>query len=142
MRKQFKMSLALLVLLLGSANSVIAAQVEEIPGAGAMALDLVVARPVGLVVFGLSSVTYLATLPFSLLGGNAGDAGKALVVKPAQSVLFCAWDAVHRVEKSKSPGRGLSNLAVCECLRDGGMYKSLYITSIGCDLANERRGDV
>ncbi len=98
MRKQFKMSLALLVLLLGSANSVIAAQVEEIPSAGAMALDLVVARPVGLVVFGLGSVTYLATLPFSLLGGNAGDAGKALVVKPAQSVFV-------RCLGCRTPGR-------------------------------------
>ena len=98
MRKQFKMSLALLVLLLGSANSVIAAQVEEIPGAGAMALDLVVARPVGLVVFGLGSVTYLATLPFSLLGGNAGDAGKALVLKPAQSVFV-------RCLGCRTPGR-------------------------------------
>ena len=87
MRKQLKMSLALLVLLLGSANSVLAVQVEEVPGAGAMTLDLVVAKPIGLVVFGLGSLTYLATLPFSLLGGNAGDAGKALVEKPAQSVF-------------------------------------------------------
>ena len=84
MRKQLKMSLALLVLLLGSANSVLAVQVEEVPGAGAMTLDLVVARPIGLVVFGLGSLTYLATLPFLLPGGNAG---KALVEKPAQSVF-------------------------------------------------------
>jgi len=52
-RKQLKTSLALLVLLLGTANSVLAVQVEKVPGAGAMTLDLVVARPIGLVVFGL-----------------------------------------------------------------------------------------
>ena len=103
MRKQFKMSLALLVVLLGSANSVIAAQVEEVPGAGAMAIDLVVARPIGLVMFGVGSVTYLATLPFSLLGGNAGDAGKALVVGPAQSVFVRCLGCSSPGRKGKAP---------------------------------------
>lgn len=103
MRTQFKMSLALLVLLFGSTNSAIAAQVEEDPGAGAMALDLVVARPVGLVVFGLGSVTYLATLPFSLLGGNAGDAGKALVVGPAESVFVRCLGCSSPERKGKAP---------------------------------------
>ena len=56
--------------------------------------------------------------------------------------LFGAWDAVSRVEKPKSTGRGLSNLTICERSRDGGMDKSLYITPISGDLANESRRDV
>jgi hypothetical protein len=30
---------------------------------------------------------YVATLPFSLLGGNAGEAGKVLVVGPAEATF-------------------------------------------------------
>jgi hypothetical protein len=32
----------------------------------------------------IGTVTYIVTLPFSLLGGNAGEAGKAMVVEPAK----------------------------------------------------------
>lgn len=103
MRKQFRVSIALLVLLFGSAHSVLAAPVEEAPGAGAMTLDLVVARPVGLVMFGIGSVTYLATLPFSLLGGNAGDAGKALVVGPAEAVFVRCLGCRSPGRKAKGP---------------------------------------
>ena len=103
MRKHLRISIALLALLFGSANSVLAAPVDESPGAGAMTLDLVVARPIGLVMFGLGSVTYVATLPFSLLGGNAGDAGKALVVGPAEAVFVRCLGCRAPGRKSKNP---------------------------------------
>ena len=73
-------------------------QVEENPDGIIMMGDLLVARPIGLVLLGLGTATYVATLPFSLLGGNAEDAGKALVLKPAQEVLL-------RCLGCRTPGR-------------------------------------
>ncbi len=62
-------------------------QVDEDPSALAMASDLVVARPVLLAVTAVGVVTYLVSLPFSLLGGNAKQAGQTLVVGPAQATF-------------------------------------------------------
>lgn len=64
-----------------------AKSVDEKPGAIAMMGDLLIARPLGLVVFAAGTVTFVATLPFSLLGGNAIEAGKVLVAKPAEEVF-------------------------------------------------------
>ncbi len=65
----------------------LAERVEENPGSGRMMADLLVARPFGLVLFGLGAATYVATLPFSLLGGNADDVGRKLVVEPGKEVF-------------------------------------------------------
>lgn len=89
---------AFLSMLLVSPMMVQADQVEENPDGIVMMGDLLVARPLGLVLLGLGTVTYVATLPFSLLGGNAGDAGRALVLKPAEEVLF-------RCLGCRTPGR-------------------------------------
>ena len=48
-----------------------------------MAVDVIFIRPLGLVGTAVGSVVYVASLPFTLLGGNAGEAGKKLVVEPA-----------------------------------------------------------
>ena len=48
-----------------------------------MLVDIVFIRPFGIVGTALGSVAYVASLPFTLLGGNAGEAGKKLVVDPA-----------------------------------------------------------
>ncbi|MDZ7686716.1 MAG: hypothetical protein U5O39_18530 [Gammaproteobacteria bacterium] len=64
-----------------------AERVEEEPSAAEMAGDLLVARPIGLGIFALGSATYLVTLPFSLLGGNSGDAAEALVIEPGKEVF-------------------------------------------------------
>ena len=79
----------------------LAAQVEEKPTAFDMAADLVIARPLGVVLFGLGSVTYVATLPFSLLGGNAGEAGKVLVVKPARETFVRCLGCTRLGRKEK-----------------------------------------
>ena len=60
---------------------------DEKPSAGAMALDAVVARPLLLVTTIIGTGLYVVSLPFSLLGGNAGEAGKALVVGPAKNTF-------------------------------------------------------
>ncbi|HIG42184.1 MAG: hypothetical protein ABGY96_21040 [bacterium] len=78
----------LLVTLLGVFSATAqAGRVEENPGGFVMAGDLLVARPIGLVVFALGSVAFVVSLPFSALGGNIGDAGKTLVVAPAREVF-------------------------------------------------------
>lgn len=61
--------------------------VEETPSGLKMAGDLLIARPIGITIFALGSVTYVATLPFSLAGGNAGEAGKTLVLEPAREAF-------------------------------------------------------
>lgn len=60
--------------------------VEE-PSALAMVGDLVIARPLGVVFTAIGAVTYVATLPFSLAGGNAKEAGKVLVAGPAMATF-------------------------------------------------------
>jgi len=93
----------LLAVAVGLPNLAMAAQVEEKPGGFTMAADLLVARPLGLVLTALGTTTYVATLPFSLLGGNAGDAGKALVIRPAREtfVRCLGCRRIGRKEKIK-----------------------------------------
>lgn len=61
--------------------------VEEEPSALAMAGDLVVARPLLLAATIVGSAFYVVSLPFSLAGGNAREAGETLVVGPAKSTF-------------------------------------------------------
>ena len=53
------------------------------PSGGMMIFDLVIIRPIGIVATAVGSVFYVISLPFSLLGGNSGEAGKALMKDPA-----------------------------------------------------------
>lgn len=58
-------------------------ELDKISGAE-MAGDLVLVRPMMLVATLAGTAVFVASLPFSLLGGNVGDAGKTLVVEPAK----------------------------------------------------------
>ena len=61
--------------------------IDESPSALAMAGDAVFVRPVLLATTIVGSAVYLISLPFSLLGGNAGEAGETLVVGPAKATF-------------------------------------------------------
>ena len=61
--------------------------VEEDPSAVAMGADLIIARPLLLGVTAVGAVLYVVSLPFSLAGGNALEAGRALVVEPAEATF-------------------------------------------------------
>ncbi len=50
----------------------------------AMVFDLLFARPIGLVGTALGSAVFVVSLPFTLLGGNVGEAGKVLVIDPVK----------------------------------------------------------
>ena len=58
--------------------------VDERPGFGAMLVDGVLVRPLGLGGLVLGAATWVVTLPFSALGGNVGEATQRLIVEPAQ----------------------------------------------------------
>lgn len=71
-----------------SAQESMEEQINNRPSAAAMVLDAVVARPMLLALTASGTLLYVATLPFSALGGNAGEAGRALVVGPAKSTFL------------------------------------------------------
>ena len=51
---------------------------------GAVAADLLIARPLGLVATVLGIGTCVVTLPFTLLSGSTGVAAQKLIVEPAE----------------------------------------------------------
>ncbi|WP_417568270.1 hypothetical protein [Marinobacter sp.] len=61
--------------------------VDEQPSALAMTGDAIFARPVLLATTIVGSAVYLVSLPFSLLGGNADEAGEVLVMGPARATF-------------------------------------------------------
>ena len=58
--------------------------IDEGISAEAMVADFVFVRPLGIVAVAVGSVFFIASLPFSLLGGNSKDAAKKLVIEPAK----------------------------------------------------------
>jgi hypothetical protein len=70
-----------------SATTSYAGGVDERPDAGHMIGDTLT-RPFLLVATVAGTVLYIGTLPFSLLGGNAGEAGQKLVVEPFKMTFF------------------------------------------------------
>ena len=60
---------------------------EESPSALAMTGDLLIARPLLLAVTAVGTAAYIVSLPFSLAGGNAMQAGETLVVGPAKATF-------------------------------------------------------
>lgn len=61
--------------------------VDESPSALAMTGDAILVRPALLATTIVGSAVYLVSLPFSLLGGNAAEAGEVLVVGPAKATF-------------------------------------------------------
>jgi hypothetical protein len=66
----------------GHANTV-----EETPSALAMTGDALLVRPALLATTVVGTAVYIVSLPFSLLGGNAAEAGETLVVGPAKATF-------------------------------------------------------
>ena len=51
---------------------------------GAMAADLVFARPVGLAAMVAGAAVFVLSIPFSAMGGNTGQAWQKLVIDPTE----------------------------------------------------------
>jgi len=60
---------------------------DDSPGVGVMVADAVVVRPLYFLLSQAGAVVYTATLPFTLLGGNADEAAEKMVVTPLQSAF-------------------------------------------------------
>ncbi|MEN8204659.1 MAG: hypothetical protein ABFS24_01490 [Pseudomonadota bacterium] len=69
--------------ILFSPNAMAAGYNSTAPSGGAMLADTVLVRPLMLTGTVVGLATFIVTSPFSLLGGNIGEAGKKLVVEPA-----------------------------------------------------------
>ncbi len=61
---------------------------EDEPTAMAMAGDLLIARPGGLVLTVVGAAAFVVSLPFSAAGGNVGKAADQLVVGPAKTTFL------------------------------------------------------
>ncbi|MBB3169896.1 hypothetical protein [Simiduia aestuariiviva] len=59
----------------------------ESPSASAMALDLVLVRPVMLGITVLGTAAFVVSLPFSAAGGNVKESAKTLVVGPGEATF-------------------------------------------------------
>jgi hypothetical protein len=62
--------------------------IDESPNEFAMVGDLIVARPVGLVMTVAGAVVWVVSLPFTLLAGHAAEAGDTLVIGPAKTTFW------------------------------------------------------
>jgi hypothetical protein len=65
-----------------------AAEIKETPSAAAMVFDGLIVRPITLVATIIGGALWLVTLPFSVLGGNAGEAADTLVLEPAAATFL------------------------------------------------------
>lgn len=74
-------------LLLGLAAAPAHAAPEDEPSAMAMTADLLIARPVGIVMTAVGTAAFVASLPFSAAGGNVEQAAETLVVGPARTTF-------------------------------------------------------
>lgn len=109
--KSFAMSVLLFQLMLPTqamADSISRQKQLNEPGPAEMVLDGIVVRPIMLGLTVLGTAVFIVTSPFSLLGGNLGDAADELVVKPAKMTfircLGCSTpERKFEVVKQESP---------------------------------------
>lgn len=62
--------------------------IDESPNEWAMVGDLLVARPVGVVMTAGGAAVWLVSLPFTLLAGHAGEAAETLVLGPGEATFM------------------------------------------------------
>lgn len=98
--KRALMILTVTATIFGSTQVMAAQQFKESRQTQATALDVIVARPLGVVVTGIGAVLFAVSLPFSALGGNVGEAADALVVKPAKETFTRCLGCTSSEQKS------------------------------------------
>ena len=76
---------------------------QSTPSALAMTGDALFARPALLAMTLVGGAVYVVSLPFSLLGGNAAEAGKVLVVDPAKATFVRCLGCTMTGRKGSTP---------------------------------------
>jgi len=79
---------------------------DETPSALAMTGDAIFVRPALLATTILGSAVYLVSLPFSLLGGNADEAGEVLVMGPARATFVRCLGCTRTGKKPETVEQG------------------------------------
>lgn len=87
-----------------SASEVFDDQVTNRPTAMAMTADAIFARPALLAGTIVGTAVFIVSLPFSLIGGNVGEAAKTLVVGPAKSTFTRCLGCTETQNKWKDTG--------------------------------------
>jgi hypothetical protein len=77
----------MLITLLGAQPGWAQSSIDERPNAFAMAGDLVVARPIGLVLTAVGGAAFLVSLPFTALAGSVAESAETLVLGPAETTF-------------------------------------------------------
>lgn len=62
--------------------------IDDGPNEFAMVGDLLVARPIGLVMTVGGTAVWLVSLPFTLLAGHAGEAAETLILGPGETTFM------------------------------------------------------
>lgn len=62
--------------------------IDDSPDEFAMVGDLLVARPIGLVMTVGGAAVWLVSLPFTLLAGHAGEAAETLILGPGETTFM------------------------------------------------------
>ncbi|GAA6134530.1 hypothetical protein NBRC116188_13190 [Oceaniserpentilla sp. 4NH20-0058] len=65
-----------------------AEEIIESPSGTEMVLDFIIVRPLSIAATLIGSVIWVASLPFSLLGGNAGEAADVLILTPGKAAFL------------------------------------------------------
>jgi hypothetical protein len=62
--------------------------IDEKPNAFAMVGDLLVARPIGLVMTAVGGAAFVVSLPFTALAGSVSETAESLVLGPAETTFM------------------------------------------------------
>lgn len=85
MNRKITILFAILALVFAGAPNL---QAKENVGPGAILIDTVVVRPVGVVVTAVSAVVFVVALPFAVASRQVPETAEKLVAKPARA-MFC-----------------------------------------------------
>lgn len=94
---------ALTTTLATSVPALAAQQFEDSYRTQAAAADALIARPLGVLVTGLGAAVFVVSLPFSLIGGNVGEAADMLVVEPARETFGRCLGCTSVEQKRANP---------------------------------------
>lgn len=84
LRRRFLAAVLVLATTTPMAQTTVEEEIHGTPSAGAMALDLVVVRPVSLAATVLGTGLYIVSLPFAALSGDVVSPAQRLIVEPAK----------------------------------------------------------